>query len=118
MSQEVRLSSEFMFECDGHGHTHGTDDAHKDTLVMPTEYVGRNLVESFGVVTGLLHFSEDSISEADISASTGHMVTVHASFADESNKVLFLDRVQAVELAALLLEWLTRIDDEEDDDVG
>ena len=117
MSQEERLSNEFMFECDGHGHKHGTDDEHQGTLVMPTEYVGRNLVENIGVVTGLLHFSEDAMREANMDTRTGHMVTIHTVSADDTTKVMFLDRVQGIELAALLLEWITRID-EEDDDVG
>jgi hypothetical protein len=119
MPQEERLSSEFLFTCDGHDHDHDLE-GHDGTLPMPLEYVTANLIREIAVITGHISFSEDAIDgikdmqDYEVQGDVP-IATMHITAADGGVKVWFLDRGEALNISGMLLEWVTRIDKEDED---
>jgi hypothetical protein len=88
---------------------------------MSLDYVRSKLVEDLAVITGHLRFSEDAIKgmsdDMDVEQDDAPIITLHITGADDDVRLWFLDRTQALTLSGQLLEWITRIDvDEEDED--
>ncbi len=108
-----RDSDEFLFECDGVGHDHdGVDD--DGELVLTPLYLANHQVFELGVVTGVLHFSEEFITQLKGEYESPHPIaTLNIATMDDKKHIMMIDENQAIDIVTQLLEWVTRLSDKE-----
>lgn len=109
-----RDKDEFLFECDEHGHSH--DETHERDLALTTTYLAEHQVFEVNLITGVLHFSEEFMSQLrrkkNEHSSPYPIAALHITTMNEEKNIMMIDESQAIEIVTLLLEWVTRLNKE------